>query len=201
MPLHFPDRVLAVCGICTPFTPPTPKYIPLKDVVKILPQFSYQYYIDEKTDEAAEFLENHLYDFFQVIYRKSDELLPFFKDGKFFIPKYDKNTILTEKEIEFYVNSYKGRVRDSLNWYKTRELNWNDEIKLSKTIYHPSLMITCGKDPVLPKSMSLGMEKYILNLSRGHIEDASHWVLLEQPEKVNQILKDWLNKICFKSKI
>lgn len=173
----------------------------MKEVSKILPQFEYQYYIDEHTDEAAEFLENNLKDFFQVIYRGGDELLSFYKKGKFIIPKYGKNTLLTEEEIDHYVDSYRGKVRNTLNWYKTRKLNWDDEIKLPTKIHHPSLMITCGKDPVLSRSMSLGMEKHITNLSRGHIQDASHWVLLEYPQQVNQILEKWLNEIPLNSKI
>lgn len=52
--------------------------------------------------------------------------------------------------------------------------------------------ITAGKDVVLTKDMTMGMEEYVKNLSRAHIEDSGHWVASEQPELLNDELLKFL---------
>ena len=39
--------------------------------------------------------------------------------------------------------------------------------------------------------MSAGMEKHLTQLKREEV-DAGHWILLQSPEKVNAIIKQWL---------
>ena len=60
-------------------------------------------------------------------------------------------------------------------------------------ILQPALMVTAGKDGVLLPSMSEGMEEWIPNLSRGHIEECGHWTQQEEPDKLNEILVGWLS--------
>ena len=42
MPLFHPTRVVAVGGVCTPYTPPQQTYVSLDEVVERLPQLAYQ---------------------------------------------------------------------------------------------------------------------------------------------------------------
>jgi soluble epoxide hydrolase/lipid-phosphate phosphatase len=67
--------------------------------------------------------------------------------------------------------------------------------ELSPIISQPSLMVTTGRDPILKPQLSIGMEQWCLGLERAHIEQAGHWVLQEQPEKINQILLKWIKAL------
>lgn len=44
--------------------------------------------------------------------------------------------------------------------------------------------------------MSLGMEKFIPNLTRSSV-DANHFGQWEKPDEINQIIKDWSEKVVF----
>ena len=43
--------------------------------------------------------------------------------------------------------------------------------------------------------MTEGMEDWIPNLSRGHIENCGHWTQQEEPDELNRILVDWLKTL------
>ncbi|OQS05624.1 hypothetical protein THRCLA_20566 [Thraustotheca clavata] len=49
----------------------------------------------------------------------------------------------------------------------------------------------CIKSP----PMTQGMEELIPNLKRCHIEEASHYLLWESPDKANSVLKQWFLQI------
>ena len=40
-------------------------------------------------------------------------------------------------------------------------------------------MITAGKDLILTPSMIKGIDKFVPNVTVGHVEEAGHWVLQE----------------------
>ena len=54
-------------------------------------------------------------------------------------------------------------------------------------------MVTAGKDPILRKEYSFGMEKSCTKLIRFHVENASHWVMEEYPNECNQALAQLYN--------
>jgi soluble epoxide hydrolase / lipid-phosphate phosphatase len=43
--------------------------------------------------------------------------------------------------------------------------------------------------------MSHGMEEWVPNLSRGHIEQCGHWTQQEAPDELNRILINWLDEL------
>lgn len=55
--------------------------------------------------------------------------------------------------------------------------------------------ILASDDAALPPSMSEGMENYMPNLEKHFVDNSGHWILWEQPEKCNAILKSWLSKV------
>jgi soluble epoxide hydrolase/lipid-phosphate phosphatase len=128
----------------------------------------------------------------------------FFKDKKHMLADpihiSDQDLIVTEKELSRYVNEFSRSGFDqALNWYRTREINYEDEKDIKDVNVHvPVLMITAGKDPVLTPAMSSKMEKFIKNLTREHVEYAAHWVHVEQPDQVNRALLSWLKKLHLK---
>ncbi|KAJ3103474.1 hypothetical protein HDU97_010057 [Phlyctochytrium planicorne] len=108
---------------------------------------------------------------------------------------------MTEQESKYYVEQYKQRgFHGSLNFYRTRRVNFDDEIGMEKEISHPALMISALHDKALltlfdrlekPPSMAKKMPIFVKNLKQVSVE-AAHWAQVEQAERVNAILLEWL---------
>ena len=94
------------------------------------------------------------------------------------------------------MDMYRRRgAQGGLNWYKTRAVCFEDERHLQRQIDHPAFMLTVGRDPALPASMASKMERNLTRLTRAHIEEAGHWVLVERHAEVNAILLQWLSSL------
>ncbi|KAK9729558.1 Bifunctional epoxide hydrolase 2 [Basidiobolus ranarum] len=59
------------------------------------------------------------------------------------------------------------------------------------------MMVTAGKDKVLLPKLSDHMPQYIPNLKREHIEDSTHWILIEQPDLCNKYIAEFLDSLKF----
>jgi pimeloyl-ACP methyl ester carboxylesterase len=83
-----------------------------------------------------------------------------------------------------------------LNWYRTQQLNFEDEKELAESIegfkfQMPVLFVAGAKDAALPPAMSAGMDRWFRSLTRGEV-DASHWALWEKPAEINQYIREFL---------
>ena len=58
----------------------------------------------------------------------------------------------------------------------------------------PTLMIWGEKDTALGKELTYGTQAYVRDFQIKYIPDASHWVQQEQPETVNQYIREFLGK-------
>eukprot|EP01130_Rhizamoeba_saxonica_P017217 TRINITY_DN8253_c0_g1_i1.p1 TRINITY_DN8253_c0_g1~~TRINITY_DN8253_c0_g1_i1.p1 ORF type:complete len:326 (-),score=55.37 TRINITY_DN8253_c0_g1_i1:115-1068(-) len=207
MGLYYPNRVTAIGSLLTPFYPRRPIYMSLEDMVKINRVLAYQYYFN--SDEAANNLYNNIDTFFKLIYRRWDHTnnnTLRVRDNHIDIASLDnveRDDLISESELNYYITQYKhSGFESNLNYYRTTRINWEDEENLPKTIQHPALMVTAGKDKVLPPSMTTLMKKGLVpDCEYYHIEHAAHWVQVEQPVMVNKILISWLNSILLNSKL
>lgn len=85
----------------------------------------------------------------------------------------------------------------SVNWYRTREINYNDELAiLNQRITVPVLFIQALRDPALPPHLGRSMLKTVPRLSLKQV-DTSHWALWEKPEDVNGIIAKWMTEVVF----
>ena len=64
-----------------------------------------------------------------------------------------------------------------------------------RKIEQPALMVTAGKDSALTPALADGMEEWVPNLTRAHIENCGHWTQQEHPQQVNRIPIDWLKNL------
>lgn len=71
-------------------------------------------------------------------------------------------------------------------------LNKPDHSSLLSTIECPTLLIASKQDNVMPIERSEHMEKQIKNSELVFLEQCGHLAMLEQPDKLNQILTGWL---------
>lgn len=209
MALHYPTRVAAVASLNTPF-PRISSTNPLTRMKENPGVFDYQLYFQDE-GVAEQELEKDIEYTFKCLMRASDE--GFGKKGTLntsnvrkrggllagFPPSQEvrRSRMLTEEDLSYYVQQYThSTFRGPLNWYRNIEENWKWCLPMKDAKIHlPALMITAGKDPVLSPSLTVGMEKFIPNLRREHIEDCGHWTQQEQPDIVNVILIQWLKTL------
>ena len=121
-------------------------------------------------------------------------------DGVLFdkLDKLGPTQLVTPEELDFYVAEYsRSGVHGPLNWYRTRKLNFDDEVHLAPgqkdfKFKMPSLIVMAEKDTALPPSMADGVEKFYDNLTKETV-DGSHWCLWgNKADKLNAIIKDFI---------
>lgn len=71
-------------------------------------------------------------------------------------------------------------------------LNKPDHSSLLASIECPTLLIASKQDNVMPIERSEHMVKNIKRSELIYIEECGHMAMLEQPDKINQILADWI---------
>eukprot|EP00298_Acanthocystis_sp_HF-20_P003312 c13677_g1_i1.p1 GENE.c13677_g1_i1~~c13677_g1_i1.p1 ORF type:complete len:345 (-),score=116.88 c13677_g1_i1:40-1038(-) len=206
--LFFPERVLAICGICTPYNPPHKTYLSVQEVAKIIPVFGYQVWINEKKELAESEMTQKVEGFLNMMLRYPNEARKDPRAAAEFImgkgldnlpANFPKGQLLTDVEHKYYISQFKkSGFKGNLNWYRTHKVNFECEKDLNPIIRHPALMVTAGRDSVLKPESTKKMEEFIPNLKRGHIEDAGHWILQEFPAEMNQIILNWLGSLNLK---
>ena len=91
----------------------------------------------------------------------------------------------------------------AVNWYRTREQNYKDDLALlsSKKINLdiPVLFIRATRDPALRPELSAHMGKYLPRLTVKEVE-ASHWALWENPQECNEAIGRWVEDVVFGQK-
>jgi pimeloyl-ACP methyl ester carboxylesterase len=83
--------------------------------------------------------------------------------------------------INYYRNSFQKLFRNP----QTTQKRW-------EVLEMPTLMIWGENDIALGKKLTYGTEKYVNNLTVKYISNCSHWVQQEQPQLVNQYMREFL---------
>ncbi|XP_025972357.1 bifunctional epoxide hydrolase 2 [Dromaius novaehollandiae] len=207
MALFYPERVRAVASLNTPYRPADPD-VDIVEKMRSIPTFDYQFYFQEPGVAEAE-LEKDISRTMKVVIRsvRQEDRLPSVPNfhsvqqrGGLLVGLPENppaSRILGGPALQYYVQQFtKSGFRGPLNWYRNMRPNWRWALSAKdRKITVPALMVTAGKDIVLHPSMSKGMEEWIPQLSRGHIEDCGHWTQMERPAELNKILLEWLEKL------
>uniref|UniRef100_A0A8C8B010 Epoxide hydrolase 2 n=1 Tax=Otus sunia TaxID=257818 RepID=A0A8C8B010_9STRI len=165
MALFYPERVRAVASLNTPYRPADPT-VDIVEKMKAYPNFDYQFYFQEPVRG----------------------LLVGFPENP------PASLILHGPELQYYIQRFqKSGFNGPLNWYRNMRPNWHWALTAKdRKITMPALMVTAGKDVVLHPNMSSGMEEWIPQLRREHLEECGHWTQMERPAALNRILVEWL---------
>ncbi|CAL8580984.1 hypothetical protein XPA_006697 [Xanthoria parietina] len=114
---------------------------------------------------------------------------------------------MPESEIAVYkqiMSADNGGFRGGLNWYKSQMANNNtaDEKAVPsdrRRTDKPVLLVTCAKDHVgIPAMMEESTKMFANDLEVEHL-DCGHWVQLELPNKVNEVVKSFVQKHLFEA--
>jgi len=106
----------------------------------------------------------------------------------------DKTTF-SDDDIEAYKNAFAKRdvLTATLNYYRNvfaQGLTTTDWGILTV----PTLLIWGEADAALGKELTYGTEKYVQDFRIRYIPNCSHWVQQEQPQLVNQLMQDFLDR-------
>lgn len=113
-----------------------------------------------------------------------------------------RSPLLSEEELWHYAQEYaRNGMRGPLNWYRTRELNFEEELPLARRqeegglrVRPPTMFIAATRDEALPMGMSRGMEKNFVELQRAEVE-GGHWILVQKAEECNRIIGEFFTEI------
>jgi pimeloyl-ACP methyl ester carboxylesterase len=218
MPLRHKDRVAGVIGLNTPFMPRAPA-----DPIEIMRQrFGEDMYIVhfQKPGEADAILARDVARTMGFFMRRPPPGAPPATGGlsanvlgegqqaqggsafaltqilEAYDPAFDpRETFLTDDEMEVFVDTFaRTGFTGGINWYRNFTRNWRESEGISDKVEAPSLMVMAEKDAVLPPSAADGMEAYVPDLEKTLIRDSGHWTQQEQPEAVNRVILDWLDR-------
>lgn len=99
------------------------------------------------------------------------------------------------EDLDYYAGGYeRSGFHGGLNLYRNTTANWELGQGISLNISQPSLMISAREDLFLPPETTDHMDGIIPDLERHIIENCGHWVMWEQPEILNALLLDWLER-------
>jgi len=116
--------------------------------------------------------------------------------SRIYRPMAADKDFLTDSEFSVYVEAFKeGGITGPLNWYRNIDANAAAFADVADApVSQPTLMIAADGDPVLPVSLTVGMDRWISDLTTVIIEGSGHWTQQEQPEAVNSALIAWLDQ-------
>ncbi|KAL1979931.1 hypothetical protein VTN96DRAFT_4887 [Rasamsonia emersonii] len=207
--LWHPDLVSHVITVCVPYFPPSKVYIPLEELVKThIPSFAYQLQLKSGELEKAISTKDEIRQFLIGLYGgRTDDGKPGFDVSKGVLLENLKglkpSKLLSKEEIAYYADEFaRHGIHGPLNWYRTRKVNYNDELALvdRPTIDVPVLFIQALRDSALPPHLGKGMNAFIPQLTVEQV-NTSHWALWENPQGVNEILTRWLGRMFRGSKL
>jgi len=198
---YHPHIIEKLCVLCTPYFPPADKetpYLPIEEMVKVVPSFSYQLYL--QNPKCIEEINKNKHLFLQACHRRyNDPPISFVRLSDDLMSKLvvKPQTLMPEAEMDELVAQYeKQGFRGPTNWYRTRKINHDDEVKanLQKEIRGiQTLFIAANHDSALPPTdmMLANTRKFVENLEVKYV-DAGHFIQVEEYSQVNAIITAWL---------
>ncbi len=178
--LMFPDRVSKVVSLNVPYRGwcagfPSTEYIQQDETLR--ERFSYVLYFQEVGRAEKGFARS-----------PSDWL------KRSYLGVTADTEFQTAEEFGVYVEAFtNGGIVGPINYYRNIDANLKATAHLKDApVTQPTLMVTTDYDPILPASLAEGMDRWVPDLEVAHVEGSGHWTQQEQPDRVNQILIEFL---------
>ncbi|MBF2021585.1 MAG: alpha/beta hydrolase [Hydrococcus sp. C42_A2020_068] len=115
--------------------------------------------------------------------------------GSIFTNMAVDKSAFTTADLEAYKDAAakRGALTAMLNYYRNffQEFLQNPQQERG-TLKIPTLIIWGEKDAALGKELTYGTEGFVRNLTIKYIPNCSHWVQQEQPQLVNQYMREFL---------
>ncbi|PGH02477.1 hypothetical protein GX51_04645 [Blastomyces parvus] len=205
--MHHPGFVTHLFSVCTPYSPPSKEFISLETLVKTrVPYFGYQLQFVSGDLENKIKSKSDIRQFLLSLYGGRTPTGEFGFDvfKGVLLDKFQhlqKSKLISEEELNYYVDQYaRTGVHGPLNWYRTREQNYKDDLSLlGRKLDIPVLFILATQDEALRPALSRNMSKYLPNLTTAEVV-AGHWALWQAPTECNEAISKWMEAVVFGGK-
>ncbi|HEX7886897.1 MAG TPA: alpha/beta hydrolase [Phenylobacterium sp.] len=205
MPLTHPERVAAVIGVNTPFTPRPPV-----EIVEFLrTHFGPDMYIVwfQTPDDPEAVLGADVDKTMRFFMRKPEAVVAlgdassstYAAFGRQLL-EWDGKTggdlVISAAELAVFVEAFEtGGFFGPVSWYRNATRNWRRAETLPTRIDGiPCLMLTAELDVFLTPAQAEPMPAFISDLETHMIRGSGHWTQHEQPDELNRHLLDWLDR-------
>lgn len=103
--------------------------------------------------------------------------------------------LLTPAERETFIRAFEaGGFTGPINWYRNWSRNWESYRHLPQMIGVPTLFIGAVDDVIVSLQHIEAMRPRVRDLEVQMIDDCGHWTQQEQPQRVNELMLDWLSR-------
>jgi pimeloyl-ACP methyl ester carboxylesterase len=229
--LYHPSLITHLFSICTPYFAPNSTYTPLRLITRsALPSLTYQHDLTSGAVEESIQSPAEIRSFLNAIYGgrpgPATPPGPAVLDPEVGLrltglETFDRTPLLSDAELDYYTAEFsRSGIHGPLNWYRTREANWEDEfehffrfgeVDEPPVLRQEVLFILAMRDGALKPALAKGMVERdggtgqvgrggLLHLRRREIE-ANHWVLWERPDEVNTHIREWVDEVVFKGEM
>ncbi|XP_006460446.1 hypothetical protein AGABI2DRAFT_184905 [Agaricus bisporus var. bisporus H97] len=204
-----PDIFTAVVAIAIPYIPSIGPYFSVKRLVPAFPRLAYQTFFDRDTENAAKELERDIRRSLRATLRSiaspppnaflesEESFLDAWKD----IEEIPPIPFLSKQEEDYLVEAFERQgFLYTFGFYteESRQISYTFSYgQGNHTIPQPVLSILPTADPVADWQHVMKLlksEEFLPSLTLKIVE-AAHWLHLENPEEVNQAIKDWLRTL------
>ncbi|KAI1464993.1 alpha/beta-hydrolase [Daldinia caldariorum] len=206
---YHPELIRAVFNLCVPYMPPSPVKHSLEDMVKKLPNFTYQLQLASgKTEEIVDKSPERLRGFLNSLFGgRTPEGDYGFKVSEGVVEenleRIGPSPLFSAETIDFYVQEFSRHgIHGPCNWYRTPGPRGEDEQELARKLGPdhklkvPAMLVMAERDSALPPHLADGQEKYFeAGLKKELVPGSSHWVQAQCPDVVNKHIGDFIKSV------
>lgn len=117
-------------------------------------------------------------------------------DLRFIDNYYEKFCSREEIECLKYYFSQPGALTSALNYYRAFR---SSKVKVNSTITTPTLIIWGVNDQALESDLAIRAKSFVKNLQIEMISNCGHWAHQENPSRVNELIRSYLNTLFEKN--
>ncbi|PHR57471.1 MAG: epoxide hydrolase [Robiginitomaculum sp.] len=197
------NRVKGVIGVCTPHVKQAP--IDPMEIFERRHGKDHYFVAFKEIGMAEAVFEQDVLAFFRMMFRTvpdgaqpSSEMYHLVKKFKQYVAAGVPalaGQVMSDEDLQVYAGAFShSGFHGGINLYRNTTPNWEYGASLSPNVTQPSLMISAARDLYLPPEFTEQMVETVPDLERYTIEDCGHWAMWEQPQALNSILLDWLER-------
>jgi pimeloyl-ACP methyl ester carboxylesterase len=204
MAMLAPERIDRIINLNIPHSPRPP----IDPIEAFRQRMGDDFYIVnfQNSDEAEKAFAADTTHFFNVMMRKNqirraqfDQLPPAMKSLSLLdVMKRQESSgepLLTNEERDYYATAFANSgFTGPINWYRNWTKNWELLESVDQVINIPTLFIGAVDDVIIPLEAIEGMKALVPNLEIHMLEPCGHWSQQEHPQRVNELMVDWLNR-------
>ncbi|XXG96566.1 hypothetical protein Hte_002851 [Hypoxylon texense] len=205
---YYPELIRAVFSICVPYWPPSPVKVSFEQFLAKAPNFQYQRQLASgEAEKIVDSSPENLRGFVNGILGGTTP-----EGGAAFsievgvirenLPKIGSARLASPEIVDYYVQEFaRHGLHGPCNWYKTRDLNGDDEVVLAKEdpgfkFKLPAMLVMAEKDGALPARLAEGQEKFFEGpFTSEIILGSSHWAMVQCPEEVNKYIGQFVKSV------